>query len=115
MNDANRLTFPIMRPNKAGGADTETLVISQGIGSDGPWGVYRRKANGSLKRVVSPACPLRGTAEESELDLALWCVTHELSDGPIRELFARLAGGNLGSSRHAEARSAAVYPGEEER
>ena len=47
-------------------------IISQGIGSDGPWGVYERKPNGSLRRICSRYLPLRPTREESERDLTAW-------------------------------------------
>lgn len=50
----------------------DALLISDGISRGASWGTYRRKGNGSLRRVVSPALPLRPTREEAERDLDAW-------------------------------------------
>lgn len=48
-------------------------IIHQGIGGkDGPWATYERKPNGSLKRILTKALPLRPTKAEAEHDLAAW-------------------------------------------
>lgn len=52
-------------------ADGLPLVISQGIGGDGPWMVFRRHDR-SLKRISTPALPERATPEECRRDLDEW-------------------------------------------
>ena len=47
--------------------------VHQGIGGPaGSWATYTRKANGSLKRVVSKYLPERESREEAERDLYCW-------------------------------------------
>lgn len=48
------------------------FVVSQGIGSDGPWMVFEKKPNGSLRRITSRYLPERKTKEEAEEDLKKW-------------------------------------------
>jgi len=50
-----------------------SLYVGQGIGGpNGKWATYRRKPNGSSRRVVSKFLPPRDTKEEAERDLYVW-------------------------------------------
>jgi hypothetical protein len=50
------------------------LFTDTGIGRR--WATYHRKANGSLKRLVSKTLPPRDTQAEAEADLAQWAESH---------------------------------------
>ncbi len=47
-------------------------VVSQGIGSSGPWMVFERRPSGSLRRICSKALPIRASREEVQEDLRKW-------------------------------------------
>jgi hypothetical protein len=53
-------------------SDTEQYFVHTGLSRGEYYGTYIRKPNGSLKRVVSKALPLRHFREDAESDLRVW-------------------------------------------
>lgn len=81
-----------------------TLMVSDGDSGGMVYATYRRRPDGSLRRVASVRLPLRPTREEAKLDLFAWlhewAVTDQLASEEaaayheIRaSLLARLRGG----------------------
>lgn len=58
--------------------DRERYFVSDGISHGETWMTCVRTPRGSLRRVVSPALPLRATREEAEQDLLRWLGEEEV-------------------------------------
>ncbi len=54
------------------------LFVHQGIGTTA-YGVYYRRPNGSLKRLVSPSLPLCELRDAAQAHLDLWARRHNLT------------------------------------
>lgn len=62
------------------------LFVSDGISGGQTWGVYRRKPNGSLRRVVSRHLPLCNSRQDAEAYLKSYLSTKRwLGNGKERE------------------------------
>ena len=58
-------------------SDGHAIFVASEIGGK-EFGSFKRRASGSLKRVVSKALPMRATADAAQRDLDKWAKSHKL-------------------------------------
>jgi hypothetical protein len=78
-------------------ASGKVLLVCAGLGGD-TFAAYERKPNGALKRLVSPALPVRKTRDEAQRDFEAWVIDRwrrgtKAEKIDIHPIFLRIFGG----------------------